>query len=674
MDVNATTNILTLPTSPLPIVSLTQNRPTILTTLAFPEDDRLIKREDDDDPSKHALHQAQVDASGRGTNDQKILDFLRHSILPFSDLLDPFAALPVTLNRFQEHLVTFYLQHYPKVTYGFSPLLRPHPVATNFSIGLSTPACFQVILARSALYRLSLSKYANDVQKKDLELAMMRHKGEALTQIRLLNAKPASSARKDNLVASIISIGTLDRRTGEERSSGMHFRAVRRILRVTGGPLAVKNLYLSRVMVFFECIYGTSPDSYIWDGADLPGLTSEFDKFLGRVWRIWEMVSASQYLRPCRADALATDGPTLKTGTGEQTSSVTRTGQTFYLEPGTPLHMILTRSPKPPGSAEQEPTAPQRLEQVTQLTCLITLAFLFVEHISKLQYASLTMAIHDLNRSVTKLCPKQQQSPHFQPGITPLKRSTSSSDSNPSVKAFSTHSMRAPPPPTPPGTAAAATASSSTRPSLATAPSNSSTDNTSTASPPPTRPQTTATTASPSSSKSHSAHTYPQHHPFPPDPSPDPTPINASNIMWLLHITDHSAEHGRRVWTAAAFAWVSKHLSWNTRERLGEWLVRFLEGRDVFAEQVGAGGGVGDEGEGEEEVMQGKGGQPREGVSEDEEKCRERGAAHAGNSAAAADRDGGGCEQAQQQAERKKETRCKEKRFKLDAWSFSYAS
>ena len=59
---------------------------------------------------------------------------------------------------------------------------------------------------------------------------------------------------------------------------------------------------------------------------------------------------------------------------------------------------------------------------------------------------------------------------------------------------------------------------------------------------------------------------------------------------------------------------------------------------------------------------------------QDEEKCRERGAAHAGNSAAAADRDGGGCEQAQQQAERKKETRCKEKRFKLDAWSFSYAS
>ena len=66
------------------------------------------------------------------SSDKKILATLRQSLLPFSDRLDPFAALPIVLDRFQEHLVSFYLLYYPKVTYGFSPRLRPHPVATKF--------------------------------------------------------------------------------------------------------------------------------------------------------------------------------------------------------------------------------------------------------------------------------------------------------------------------------------------------------------------------------------------------------------------------------------------------------------------------------------------------------------------------------------------------------------
>ena len=137
--------------------------------------------------------------SKEGTPEQKILSLLRQSILPFSDRLDPYAALPVHLDRLQEHLVSFYLLHYPKVTYGFSPLLRPHPVATNFSIALTTTACFQVILARSALYRLSLSKYSGEKQKKALEVVMIRHKSEALRLIRALSAK-SSPNRKATLL------------------------------------------------------------------------------------------------------------------------------------------------------------------------------------------------------------------------------------------------------------------------------------------------------------------------------------------------------------------------------------------------------------------------------------------------------------------------------------------
>ena len=162
------------------------------------------------------------------------------------------------------------------VSRRFSGRIRWPP---NFSIALTTPACFQVILARSALYRLSLSKYSGEKQKKALEVVMMRHKSEALRLIRALSAK-SSPNRKDDLIASIISLGTLDRRTGSSDAAGMHFMAVRRILKATGGPLAVRSLLLSRVMVFFECIYDTSPESYIWDEADLRQLLPDLNTFL----------------------------------------------------------------------------------------------------------------------------------------------------------------------------------------------------------------------------------------------------------------------------------------------------------------------------------------------------------------------------------------------------------
>ena len=54
-----------------------------------------------------------------------------------SNKLDPFAALPVSLNKFQEGLLRFYLFRYPYAQYGFSPQLKPHPVFTNFNISLS---------------------------------------------------------------------------------------------------------------------------------------------------------------------------------------------------------------------------------------------------------------------------------------------------------------------------------------------------------------------------------------------------------------------------------------------------------------------------------------------------------------------------------------------------------
>jgi hypothetical protein len=254
-------------------------------------------------------------------------------------------------------------------------------VATNFSIALTTPACFQVALARSALYRLSLNKYTDDKEKKALELAMMRHKGEALKHIRQLSAK-ASKSRKDDLIASIISMGTLDRRTRASSTAGMHYRAVRRILKNTGGPLAVSSLLLSRVMVFFECIYGTSPESYIWDESDLKDLIVEFNAFPARLWKCWKSLRSMSSLLHTKVAG----------GLRQEYSCLRRSSSLF------------ATISKPVGPTEpfSDQVLPQhRLEVICQITCLITLAGIVLDNIDDLE--ELQMYIDSLERMVEDL-------------------------------------------------------------------------------------------------------------------------------------------------------------------------------------------------------------------------------------------------------------------------------
>lgn len=318
----------------------------------------VVAEQDDHRPPPAEKDEQQESAKSRPksfrdlTREQKILAIVRHSVRPFSDRLDPFAALPVNLDRFQEHLVSFYLLYYPKATYGFSPRLRPHPVASNFSIALNTPACFQVIMARSALYRITLNKFASEPEKKALEFAVMRHKGEALRLVRALSTKPSSN-RKDDLLASIISLGTFDRRTGSAEAAGMHYQAVRRILKSTGGPLAVNSVLLSRVMCFFECIYGTSPESYIWDEADLKRLVIGLNAFLEQLREFWQSLTTISAL-------------TAKSEHERQTMPIHR----FGFRPDSTLLALMERQPPP----DADITPQRRLELIFQVTCLLTLA------------------------------------------------------------------------------------------------------------------------------------------------------------------------------------------------------------------------------------------------------------------------------------------------------------
>jgi len=289
--------------------------------------------------------------------------YIRQNLLPCSDKFDPFAALPTNLNRFQEHLISFYLFHYPHATYGFSPRLKPHPVASNFKIALTTPACFQTILARAALYRGSLKTYDSDKEKKALELAMLRHKVEAIRLVHGTSVQYNKSKEpklKDDLLASIMALGNLDRRSGSASSADMHYTAIRRLLKATGGPLAINNPMLNRVSVFFECIYGTSPQSYIWEKVDFARLLNGTNDFLRQIREISIEPPASD-----KGKGSVTDDSSGDTSPGA-----------FSLNRESTLYFCLSKEPRDPSNL----TRPDRLELIWQLTCLLLLAAIAIDY------------------------------------------------------------------------------------------------------------------------------------------------------------------------------------------------------------------------------------------------------------------------------------------------------
>lgn len=55
--------------------------------------------------------------------------------------------------------------------------------------------------------------------------------------------------------------------------------------------------------------------------------------------------------------------------------------------------------------------------------------------------------------------------------------------------------------------------------------------------------------------------------------------LPSNNIMWLLQINDHSQEHTKRIWAAAGWVWVLKHVNFNVQCMVRDWLMLFLTGK-----------------------------------------------------------------------------------------------
>ena len=223
---------------------------------------------------------------------------------------------------------------------------------TDFSLCRFSPACFQVILARSAMTQVHLHTYDSEHEKKALEQAIFKFKGDAIQALQNLSNeynKSMDKTTKDNLLASIMSLGNLDRRAGSSESANMHYAAIRGILKSTGGPLAVGDPALRRVSLFFECMYGTNPQSYVYDASDFSNLLEGFNKLLAMAFAI-----SSSHVRSDE-ETVDDDG--------------------FYIGTDTKLYGMLSKTPPDLFSIAQQ----YQLELVWQLTCALLLAAIVVD-------------------------------------------------------------------------------------------------------------------------------------------------------------------------------------------------------------------------------------------------------------------------------------------------------
>jgi hypothetical protein len=309
-----------------------------------------------------------------------------------SNRLDPFASLPVNLSSFEECLINFYLSYYPQIAYGFSPILKPHPVATSFEITINTPACFHVVLARAALYQLSLNKTWSLPEQKALKLAVLQHKGEALKAVRILSMKKSlNQGQKGHLLSSIISLATLDRRTNAAATADWHTLAVRRLVKSIGDPSTIQPLVLSRVMLFFECIYGTDHESWVWDMADFPWLLADCNKFLSDTVKRWAVDNRPSIEREslrCRLPVvcLKTDTALLKI--------LSLPLLQLELASQTHSHLVSRIS--------------QKLEHELQMICLLTIAVMTHDYARSLE--ALQMRIDGINQTIAEQMLSNQSS------------------------------------------------------------------------------------------------------------------------------------------------------------------------------------------------------------------------------------------------------------------------
>lgn len=489
---------------------------------------------------------------------------------------------------------------------------------------MNAPACFQVILARSALYKKSAGQYGTTLERAELETAVVEHKTHAIHRIRQLSEMKddTGSGGKDELIASIISLGTLEMRMGSTDSGDVHYSAVRRLLKSIGGPMNIQDLRLNRVMCFFECVYGTPRNSYIWDKEGFRGILKRFNEYLGEVYEIWKERDRGRdeasgeassehrtgYPSPSENTDSASETP-VKKGKGSKRKPTDTHSPYFGLQPppeavpqpppkaapitqpsrrqfpdrsapsrvpATAHDRILkaTSSVQRPARADTRPPAKERARHTEKQKQKARAMDIDPQHSRK--WSAFTQSHHATDSSRSR---PQAQSQSQPPGasasdmLPPLPTSastlTQSRNRLPSPNRFITTNP-------PPDWTLSPTSALHQRLTI-----------TSTL-PPPLQEKSLiwdlacllclcSIVTSPQLSPQ-SLTTYITHLSHIISTANLHASENNSNMMWLIQTNDGSAEHSARMWDVAGWMWVCKHLNGRVRRRVREWVWGFLVG------------------------------------------------------------------------------------------------
>ncbi|KAJ9638071.1 uncharacterized protein PV06_04946 [Exophiala oligosperma] len=202
-------------------------------------------------------------------------------------MVDPFGQLPVDIDEVTNQLLHFYGQDlYWQTAYALSNSIRPSIKGSwEYQTSLSRTH-FHILMARSALHQLRLNKYVSATKQKDLEVAALKHQGNALAVLRKQVARGSQADRKE-ILTSTISLATFEQRYGDREKSYLHFKVARDIIKQLGFRGGLHDRLREEQALWFEGIYKDPQASFVWSTEDATTRFKWLKTLLGEVDRIW---------------------------------------------------------------------------------------------------------------------------------------------------------------------------------------------------------------------------------------------------------------------------------------------------------------------------------------------------------------------------------------------------
>ena len=202
-------------------------------------------------------------------------------------MVDPFGQLPVKIDEVTNQLLHFYGQDmYWQTAYALSDNIRPSIKGSwEYQTGLSLTH-FHILMARSALHQLRLNKYLATATRKNLEVAALKHQGNALTVLRKQVALGPQGDRKE-ILTSCISLATFEQRYGNRETSYLHFKVARDIIKQLGFREGLHDQLREEQALWFEGIYRDPQASFLWGKEDATTRFRWLKSVLRDVDRIW---------------------------------------------------------------------------------------------------------------------------------------------------------------------------------------------------------------------------------------------------------------------------------------------------------------------------------------------------------------------------------------------------